>query len=375
MDNNPQPEPNNQVPNVAPPQQFASTEPSAAPITPSSPPQQPAQPYALTSNVSPDQPAAQPPTSSGLIVLQWLTYAFWGWTVLAMSILTTTVLANLISNADTGGFMPYGIAAVLVLLPIAIVCDVFYSKQEPAKKAGAASLVMIIHAVIFALFGIGALIGIVISLVTMFTSSGDSSNQQVALLSTMIVTVLYAATFMRTINPQKTPWVRRFFPIFMAVVVGIISIMAIVGPVANARLTRTDRLITENLSDVQRGVSNYYTENNKLPEDLDSIGLKGDAKQLVDDNLVIYKPDTKPATTETDRYSSTYYSSSSTSTANAKTTKTSYYQLCATYKKSNERNGNSYESSSRNSNEYQSYVSAYTHPEGEVCYKLKTSPY
>lgn len=334
---------------------------------------QPIQPQPYSSPTYSTEPAlhANPPASAGQIVLQWLTYAFWGWTVLAMSCLVATVLANLIKNADTGGFMPYGIAAVLVLLPIAIACDIFYTKQEPAKKTGAASVVMIIHAVLFALFGIGALIGIVISLVTMFTSSGDSSGSQVALFSTMIITVLYAVVFLRTINPARAPWIRRFFPIFMAVVVGIISVMAILGPLASARLTRNDRLISDNLTQVQQAVSSYSTTNSKLPEGLASLTLSGDAKKLVNDQLVTYKPNSKASSTD-----NSYSPYGGTSSPIRPVTKTYYYQLCVNYKKSSGNERNSYDyGSAEQAGTYQNYASTYTHPEGPVCYNLKTSPY
>lgn len=369
----------------SPPQSAATpTEPPQPPVPASAlPPQSPQPPTPAYNNPPFTQPSAtashdHPPTSAGQIVLQWLTYAFWGWTVLGVSILSTTVLANIISHADTGSFVPYGIASVLVLLPIAIVCDVFYSKHEPAKKAGASSVVMVIHAVLFALFGIGALIGIVISLVTMFTSSGDSSAEQVALFSTMIITLLYGAVFLRTINPARTPWIRRFFPIFMAILVGVITIMGILGPVANARLTRNDRLISDNISDVQRGVTDYSTANNKLPDSLSNLKLSGDAKKLVDDNLVTYKPNSKPPTSQPDSYSSTYYgnSNSPSGTGASTTTKIYYYQLCVNYKKTDGGSTYDYGSDSQQpNNTYQSYISAYTHPEGNVCYNLKTSDY
>ncbi len=288
-----------------------------------------------------------------------------------MSILTATVLSNVIEGSDTAGFMPYGIAAVLVLLPIAIACDVFYTKYEPAKKTGAASVVMIIHAVLFALFGIGALIGIVISLVTMFTSSGDSSGSQVALFSTIIITVLYAMVFLRTINPARAPWIRRFFPIFMALVVGIISIMAIVGPVATARLTRNDRLISDNIGQVQEAVSSYSTASSKLPDDLASLTLSGDAKKLVDDHLVSYKPNSKAASVD-----NSYSQYGDNSASNKSVTKTYYYQLCVNYKKAS---GNSHSNygygSAKPTSTYQDYANTDTHAEGPVCYNLKTSPY
>src|SRR5680860_463031 len=97
----------------------------------------------------------------GIIVLQWLTYAFWGLTVFATSLLSASVIAYFITPTNNNDFSAYATAAVLVLLPISVICDIFYSKQEPEHKTGASSIIMIIHAVFFALFSIGALIAIV----------------------------------------------------------------------------------------------------------------------------------------------------------------------------------------------------------------------
>lgn len=318
-----------------------------------------------------NQPSTLPPVavnSPGLIVLQWLTYAFWGWTILAMSALTISVLANFITGAETGGFTPYGIAAVLVLLPISIVCDVFYSKQEPQKKAGAASIVMVIHAVIFALFGIGAVIAIVFSLVSMLTSSSDSSGTSVSLFSAMIITVLYAAVFLRTINPQRLPMVRRFFIIFMTAVVGIIAILGIVGPVAHERATRNDRLISGNLSTLKSQIDDYARDKDRLPDSLRDLDLNGDTKVLVDKNLVKYTPNTQSSSTT---------SPSNTRNSIAKST-TYYYQLCVTYTKATkkDRYGSSYSSNKEDSSGYSTYLNTYnSHPAGEECYKLKTNSY
>ena len=78
-------------------------------------------------------PAPHPATNTGQIILQWLTYALWGWTVLIMSILTGMVMASLIGDADISS-VAYPVAAVLVLLPAAFIADLFYSKQEPELK-------------------------------------------------------------------------------------------------------------------------------------------------------------------------------------------------------------------------------------------------
>jgi len=315
--------------------------------------------------------AASAVNSPGLIVLQWLTYAFWGWTVLTMCTLTVSVLANFITGAETGGFTPYAIAAVLVLLPISIACDVFYSKQEPQKKAGAASIVMVIHAVLFAIFCIGAVIAIVFSLVSMLTSSSDPSGKQVFLYSAMIITVLYAAVFLRTINPHRLTMIRRFFIIFMTVVVGIIAVLGVVGPVAHERATRNDKLITSNLNSLKSQIDSYADKSNKLPDSLNDLELTGDTKALVEKDLVEYTPNTQqPATSYTRPYTS-----SKTKTETYSRT-TYYYQLCVNYaKKFKTRYGNSYaRSDSDDGDGYLSYLNVSSnHDAGEKCYKVKAT--
>lgn len=285
-----------------------------------------------------------------------------------MSLLTGAVLANFIADTDTGGFTPYAVAAVLVLLPISIVSDIFYSKHELPKKTGAASIVFVIHAVLFALLSIGALIGIVFSLVTMLTSSSDTSGNQVALYTSIIVAVLYGAVLLRTLNPPRFPFIKRFFVIFMAVVVGIISLLGIIGPVAHERATKHDRFIETNLSSVNNGITRYATANKSLPEQLSNLTLQGDAKKLADSGDVRYEANTLPPSTR----SSTIRSSTYTYTP----PKTLYYQLCVTYTKASKSSRYSSYGTTTDKDGYASYLSySAPHSAGEVCYKLKTTVY
>lgn len=307
-------------------------------------------------------PAASPNTA-GIMILQWLTYAFWGWTVLSLSILTAIVIANFINASNAGGSTPYAIAAVLVLLPISLVCDYFYSRREPAHKTGAATVIMVIHAVIFALFGIGALICAVFGLVQLGTSSNDPKNTYVLLFSSLIIAVIYGATFLRTLNPGSSNWLRRAFTIVMAGTVILMTILGFVGPVAQERLTRDDRLINTNLYSVQSGISNYLSENGKLPSTLDQITVRGDAETLIERKLVEYKPNTKRAT-----------SSESTSRLDSGRGITYFYELCVTYAKADS-DGDSYTEKLGNEGGYADYLSTSGHPAGRVCYKLKDVSY
>lgn len=314
--------------------------------------------------------------SAGVIILQWLTYAFWGWTVLALSALTAAVLSNMIADADTGGFTPYAIAAVLVLLPIALVCDHLYSKHEPEKKVGGAMIVMVIHAVIFGLLGVGSLIWSAFNIVALMTGSTDHPALQVSLYSSLIVTAYYAITFVRTLSPVRFKWIRRAFQIFMLASISIIAILGIVGPVASANKTKDDKLIQNNMSSVTTAISSYSRANKKLPESLNDLSLSGDSKKLVEKNLLRYTPNTyqAPTSQNSSKTSTTTKPTTSTTYNTLSATTTYYYTLCATFKQksSGYSEGDNYYSPTT---EYSSSAYVYRHPAGEVCYKLKTTNY
>ncbi len=321
------------------------------------------------------QPVAEKTAANpGLIILQWLTYAFWGWTVLALSFLTATVVSNYVTGSDSSSFSAYAIAAVLVLLPISFVCDSFYSKREPAKKVGAEVWVMVIHAVLFALFAIGALITAVFSVVALLTSSGNSDGVVVTLVSALIIAGFYGLTFLRTLNPARITWLRRGYRFIMLATVGVLAIVGIVGPAAQARLTRDDRLISDNISTVSSQISTYADNNQKLPESLEALNLSGDAGELIDRRLVVFEPKGKVVTSDPSLSSDTNLRSSSVVDQYRVDTHWRY-QLCVNYKKDQTSRYGSYsysDSVNADSEGYGTYVTADQHPAGRVCYKLRT---
>ena len=298
-----------------------------------------------------------------LMVLQWLTYAFWAGTIVALSVLSSQILTfYLIKDVALGDTVIYSLAAVLVLLPISIVCDILYIKREPESKTGVASILMIVHAVLFALVFIGSLITVVYSLITIIINSSGSEATLTLLYSALIITLLFAILFLRTILPSRIYKMRKEFVILMAIISGVICIIGVIGPVADAKLTSNDRLIENNLSFVVDAISSYTSDNNKLPNDLKTIKLEGDAKQLVNDNLATYTKNTDPGLIE---YESDYILPNNY-----------YYQLCVTYKKASTYTSDSIESSiGTTSSDYSTYASTYSHPAGKTCYKLVTSTY
>lgn len=320
---------------------------------------------AHASNLEPTQPVASQPqelaenhsSSGGLFVLQWLTYAMWGWCVVALSSLVTAILMRFIGGESTGEFVAYALAAVVILFPLAFISDVYYARLEPVKKQGGALVIMVLHAVLFALIGVGSLITSVFAFVALFTSASSSDETGITILSALLVGCLYGATFLRTLNPAR---MRRFLPrtfrFGMLGVIVIAAILSIFGPLAHVRTLRDDKLLVENASKVQTAVNNYARDNNRLPERLSDLEVRDEAKEIVDRGLIDYEPNTQPRINSYNRYPSQSLSR-----------QVYYYRFCMTFK---EASSDPY----RSSYDYSStYLSVYSHSAGRECYDLKTN--
>jgi len=297
-----------------------------------------------------------------IIVIQWLTYAFWGWLLIAIGSLLTSTLMFFFADTDVGSFAPYAIAATLVILPMAITCDLIYSKKESLKKSGAEAVVMVIHAVIFALIGIGSLIVAVFTLVNILTNASVNSSHIVTVVSSVLIALLYAATFTRTINLHKKniKLIPKIYLVLMIVIVSITIISSIAGPVMKTFNTRDDRLLMKGLPELATAVNVYFEKNDKLPEHLSELSIEdSDARTIVQKGLVTYKPNTKQATYKSNKYSK--YGNGMIG----------YYQLCASYKAKS----SGYSTRSMDyyyEDDYKTYLSTYSHPAGEFCYKVET---
>ena len=325
------------------------------------PTQQPEETTA-TEKVAAPAPVEPKPTgiSAGVIVLQWLTYAFWGWAIIALAFVVGLVLTSFIMHENTAGAVPYALASMLVLFPIAIACDLFYSRFETAKKSGAAMVIMVIHAVIFALCGIGALVVAIWLILALAIGQIDVDGKEptlVGISTALIIAVVYALTFFRTLNPFNRALLGRVYTIGMSLVGLVFIVLCFVGPVMESARLQDDRLIERNLSAVSNTIEDYTRDNKELPTSLSQLHLSSDAKTLVERDLVSYKSEGKYVP------SSTAYKSTSSRT-------TYRYQLCVEYKA--EKNESR---TSVSSDTYKSYVSTYNHPAGKTCYKLQTSVY
>lgn len=287
----------------------------------------------------------------GVLILQWLTYAFWGWLIIGLIWLITVILTNAITGADVSGIVPYAIAATVVILPIAFVTDLFYRKYEPAAKTGAATVIMVIHAVIFALLGIGALITSAFTgLNALINIENGSDVVTIVVLSSLFATLVYAAAFLRTLNPFKKPIGTRIYSFAMLGVALLLLALAIIGPVVTTISTRGDRLIENNLPYVENAIQDYVRENDKLPTSLDQVSIfEEEAETLVKSGEVKYIAE---GITEDTVIGGTYLR----------------YQLCVTYDHAYK----DYADTTGRTERYTTYLRATPHDAGEVCYKLQT---
>ena len=305
-------------------------------------------------HTQPNEQLAPNHGSAGVLVLQWLTYAFWGWLILALLWLMGVVLANAITDEPSTSMVPYAVAASIVLLPLAFVTDLFYRKYEPLKKVGGAAIIMIIHTVLFALLGIVSLIVTIFTALSMAIEASNSDAPLVVIGTAGFATLLYAGVFMRTLNPFKSTKPLFIYSLVMVGVTAVLLIFAIVGPLAKSVATRGDRLIEQNLSSVEASISDYVRENNKLPNSLEDVTMSGEAKQLIKQDLVEYKKE-----------------ASVTIPAGGSVATEHRYQLCVTYTAAK----GDYIRPYRYEDEYTTYATTSNHGAGRTCYKLQSTTY
>lgn len=364
---NPQPQPDQPIEPVVsePQQQQIVDQPIAAP-QPAPAPELAPTPASIPTPIA----LPHPVNTAGVLVLQWLTYAFWGWTILVLGYLTAVVAAFSLYGSDDftdTSAVAYPIAAAIILLPISFICDLLYSKREPTHKQGAAMVIMVIHAVIFALLAIVALITVAFSLVGLLLNGGDTTSIYVVIITAAVMGIVYGLTLARTLRPTLVPKARAIFRATMVLGIVGLAIWGIIGPAAQTLRTKDDRAVATSIQTLQSAIDSYTLENKVLPKTADealqarSYGVD-ETKDLLARNLITYTPDVKSATTDgaMNSYSMT-------------TTKTHYYQLCAVYSQKPQKKS-SY--STYNQDDVDGYAQS-IHSSGDVvgknCYKLRTT--
>lgn len=385
------------------------TTPEAPSVTPSTPVANPAPVAAPVAAAAPEvatqpvAPAATEPTvavapkqhgSGGVLVLQWLSYAFWGWFGFSLTVLSGITIGYFFEGKAgdfLGSTLAYPLAAVIVMLIISLTTDFFYARHEPVVKSGAANVIMLLHVVVYLLTAVGALITIVFAGISMFLADANSytdghNGQKIAMLTALMVAVVFGSMAARMLFGGKKLHIRKLFWLLMSVLALAAIISSVVGPAAKLTMTKDDRLIEEALPTLARDIDDYVQTNDRLPTSLSDVKSTGYSKLdtenvqlMISKKLVTYKPNTKPSTRD-DATVMPMEGTTSTTTKNQPTTRIVsprpsqfYYQLCVTYKE--EKNPDYYyRNDSYGSPSYESSsISTYSHPKGEKCYDLMSS--
>lgn len=325
--------------------------------------------------VEPAAPAAQSPQRStgGVMVLQWLSYAFWGWFGVAMGWLSAVTIAYFVhgNSSDITSSLAYPLASVIVMFALAAVTDILYVRREPLHKQGGANAIMLVHTVLFVLIAVGAAVTALFALISMLLTTDPSlgtDTQVVTAWTSLVLVVIFAMIGVRVLFGGRVHKLRTVHWVVMTTLALGMMVASIMGPVVGAQVTRDDRLIEEGLPTLVNAIGSYVGENDKLPATLaaanDSYAYATAAsKSLVSRNMVRYTPNVIEPVTANDGAGV----SSKESLYPASTTY--YYRVCVTFTQVKKASG-TYPGSSDGSVDgyYPSYLSIVSHPKGEVCY-------
>ncbi|MEO8691360.1 MAG: hypothetical protein ABI397_01085 [Candidatus Saccharimonas sp.] len=311
------------------------------------------------------------PTTSSSITLQWLTYALWGWFVVAMIWLVGTVLSYFFDKSDSivsdlTATVTYPLTAVVVLLIGAGVVDFLYTKRENMNKTGVEAAVKAGHLVLYILCAVGLLLSLIFFFVQT-AIDGESPVNTATFVSTIVIgLVLYAVLIARVVFIRKFKRLPLLATGFFAVVTVVFLIAGIAGPIANSISTKQDRTIEAALPSLSNMISDYTDKNQKLPASLSDLTVDGttdkNVKTALDKNLIEYKANSKAA--------DTLYGSMATY----------YYQLCVDYKDAGKSipitaSPADQKSTGQAADVYSPYPSTYGHGSGHQCYNVEVDSY
>ena len=334
-----------------------------------------------------EQPTQLSKTGPGLLVLQWMVYALWGWTVLALSMLVLIIVDQMINTVGgsygrsywfPGDQIAYPLAAAIVLFVIAILCDIFYARADRKHSRSAGSnVIMIIHAVLFALLGIGALIVAVFGGVKLLIGDTMQGNgAEVNIVSGLIIFVLYAATLVRTLRPVSIKKVVGMYWVFMTIVLVATVTLAIMGPAVFARLRAQDAVLEQGLPALSDSINNFASSNNRLPNNLNELTdlsedvNDGAAKKLVEEKLVTYTPGEQLTANVSAKQLD--LQRLGVDQLGGAVEPVFHYTLCVTYKTSDGYTSDTYDSKP-SGQKYNVGVSTFGHKAGKVCYEAQTA--
>lgn len=322
--------------------------------------------------------ASSEDNSPSVAIFQWLSYAFWGWTAVATATLIATCV-NFALNGYTSNYeaVAYVVATALVLLPIAFLCDVLFSRREHDEKSRIGTVIMVIHVVLYALVAVAALATLVFSLVGMVISdTGDVNAQLVTAVTAATVVVFLGVLVLRMTRPQTTTSFRRIVRYALSSLVIAAMLWGIAGPVTQTIMRKDDDRAVRAVQLLPSFIDTYVNKNDALPKTIEQAVSEGqgyftdaDGKVVLsaaEDKLITYKPDVKPATTK---------ASMSPDMIDEGTTY--HYELCVTFKYDDENRDNAsytYFVSGADDSGYQRSPGSSTKA-GTKCYTLQAISY
>lgn len=298
-----------------------------------------------------------------LVTMQWLTYVFWALTCAAVAFLVALITQYVIGiDADlrTEG-VAYAIAAAIILLPIAFVLDIFFSRHEGLNKSNASSTVKVVHSVIFAVISIVSLVVAVFFFINMMLNSFYDKGLWIAVGGWLTAFVAFGILFIRTVRFDLFANLRVVYRFLMLAAVIIACALAIYGPFNHAMQTRQSRAVMDSLNMMTEAINSYTASSNKLPSNISEIinsqfyysGTdKAQVNDLANKGLITYTPNIKASTT-TDSIT------------------TYYYQVCGTFDKAIISNPNMVVPMLYT--EYPAYLNLMNVEAGKHCYNLSTT--
>lgn len=301
-------------------------------------------------------------SNPALITMQWLTYVFWALTSIAVVFLVSVITEYLIgidAESPTES-VAYAVAAAFILLPIAFVIDIYFSRNEDKNKSSASSVVMVVHSVIFAVAAIGGLVTAVFNIINMLLNSFNEKSVWIAVAASLSVFITFGVLFVRTAKHNLFSNLRLVYRYSILILVVVASFVALTGPFARALETKDTRLVRENIINLPSAISEYAYANKKLPTAIDSVfgygsytvsSNKNILNDLLAKNLIKYTPDIKAPEVVS---GTTVY----------------YYEICGTY-------GTDLKTGYNVAipmiySEYPAYVTISEVKAGTSCYKLST---
>jgi hypothetical protein len=179
----------------------------------------------------------QQPNTAEVLILQWLSYAFWGWLTGALiwliNIATSAALSN---NVITNTLLLCTLVAVAIMLPAAFITDLYYRKHEAPKKTGAAAVILTIHAVIYTLIAISALNMAISTGIDMLINGAGGNNSQEGIIATIATIFLYGTLSVRIIGVAKFKRIGKIYAYTMLALSIGIALASAIGTLAKLML-------------------------------------------------------------------------------------------------------------------------------------------